>query len=141
MRTIASLLLALAGLLMILIPRVIFPTCGFSPAVDPAHGGRMACNVTGFMAQGAGVATLLASGFLFFSAGRTVRGAASLVVAGGAALFVFFLFTAWPGVCKSATMPCRVGTRPAALLIAGGQLVAVAVGYVGIRHKGERGVR
>ena len=141
MRIASGLLLALTGLLLILIPRLLLPTCGFSPMVDPVHGPRMVCNVTGFMTQWAGVATVVAGVFLCFSAGRPVRAVAALVVAAVAALFVLVTVTVWPGVCRSATMPCRVGTRPAALLVAGGQLAAVAVGFAGIRRRGDAGGR
>ena len=115
------LLLVITGGLMVAVPRQFFPVCGYSDPMN--HGmGMMRCQSTGTMTVSLGFMTLLASLLLMFvTTSSTKKMILSAVALFGGSLFVLYL--AWPGVCRTATMPCRVGTLPAALLVGGLQFV------------------
>lgn len=127
MRIIPGLMLAVTGALLVLIPRHLFPTCGFAGLTETEKAARMICNTTGGITTWLGVLTVACALTLLFRKGGAL-GKGAFLLAGAAGVALFFIYTVWPGVCKAPTMPCRVGTLPAALLTAGVQVLAAAAG-------------
>jgi hypothetical protein len=132
MKIAVSLLLAVTGGLLAAIPRLLFPTCGFASLPGHMGGGMMRCDSTGTATLVLGLLTLAAAILSLLPEVRIRR--AALCTAFGAALAIFPFFGVWPGVCRTITMPCRVGTLPVALLVAGLQLV-VAGGALALEYR------
>ncbi len=132
----APLCLAITGGLLVAIPRWLFPTCGYSPLVDRMLRGMMHCDTTGTVTIFLGMGTLVFVPPLFLlSRGRARQLVLLAVMITAIALFPLFLV--WPGVCKATTMPCRVGTLPAVLLVAGIQLLVAGIAMVAESRSGR----
>lgn len=132
---VAALLLAASGILLMATPRFLFPVCGYSPLVVPAMGGMMRCSTTATLTISSAGATLLLAAAIWSCRNplllRRLLYATAIV---SATPFLFFLV--WPGVCRAATMPCRSGSMPAALLISGARVViALAPLWIGARQR------
>ncbi len=126
------LILLVTGALLVVIPILLFPVCFY--AGGSHHARMMPCFATGTITQGIGTVTVLcALVALLASAPAVKRGALLVAALAAAALFVIFLVA--PGVCGMMTMPCRVGTLPAALVTGGVQLVAAVAGLAGRRQR------
>jgi hypothetical protein len=132
----APLLLAVTGGFLVAIPRWLFPTCGFAHQADLMWAGMMDCDTIGTVTMCLGAVTLACALALFSYSSGPVRNGA-LLVAVGAACILFPLYLVWPGVCMAATMPCRMGTLPAVLLIGGVQVLVAVIALV----KGSRSRR
>jgi hypothetical protein len=131
------LLLAVTGGFLIAIPRWLFPTCGYSFPLGRMSGGMMMhCDTTGTVTISLGMVTLISAVALLCSFHRLTSQGALLAVS-IAAFVLFPLYLVWPGVCKAATMPCRIGTLPAVLLIAGIQLLAAVIALVAESRSGR----
>ncbi len=87
----------------------------------------MHCDTTGAITIFLGMVTLVLA-LALFVVGRTSARQGMLLAAVVAALAQFPLYLFWPGVCKAATMPCRIGTLPAVLLVSGIQLLVAVAG-------------
>ena len=89
----------------------------------------MRCDTTGSITLFLGAVTLVSVLGLFrFSPGPARNGA--FLAAAGAACLLFPLYLVWPGVCMAATMPCRMGTLPAVLLVGGVQILVAVIALV-----------
>lgn len=126
--------LAALGALLILTPWYIFPVCGvgrYAPGpgmplgVHPCHGTLSAETVLG------AVAIIMGLIPLFWPHKRTVLAASisSAVIAALAALFPLAI----TGMCKVATMPCRLGTEPALYTVATLMMLTAALGLLAYR--------
>lgn len=129
-----SLSVCVLGLLLLTVPLHIFPVCEVREGMDP-----MRCYWSGWLLAGSG-ATFFLLGILV-SVFRTpkARMAVGTVMIAVAALTA--LTPTWlVGMCKSAMMPCRTGTLPAAMIIAGimvleGIFLIVYLKYTGSRER------
>jgi hypothetical protein len=110
--------LVILGLLIIATPRAIFPVCGMGPGASAeSRAGVHACHKTMKAETVLGAAAILA-GFIpiLWPGGKQILAAsvAALVIAVLAALFPLYI----TGMCRMATMPCRMGTLPALVTLA-----------------------
>ena len=133
MRWISSFLLLVTGVLLIVIPRFLFPTCGFAGIMESERAARMICKMTGRITQWGGIITVTCAALQLFPLSKRVR-ISVLALAGLVAVALFPLYMLWPGVCLAAVMPCRFGTYPAALLTGAIQILAVGIGFWGTKR-------
>lgn len=131
-------LVVATGATLTAIPAGVLPVCRYagSPDVDPARAAQMPCFHGGLLVALVGALTVVALVLpRLLRKPHWRRGAfvAAAVLAVAALVFV----SAWPGVCRMATMPCVIGTRPGVWLVAGLQL-AVALGGVAALRGGRR---
>jgi hypothetical protein len=109
------------GVIVILIPWLLFPVCGHGRFAPPPgtlarpHG----CDLTLAAETMLGIAAVIA-GLLPLLSSRGLRTSAIATAIIG--VFVILFPTVITGVCRSATMPCVMGTRPA-LVLAGALMV------------------
>ena len=119
--------LIILGLLLILTPRYIFPVCGQgwhkSPA--PMSWAKHGCDRTLTAESLLGIFTLAAALIPFFSASKKTLKTVSLLTIVIGALVILFP-AGITGLCKVLTMPCRVGTFPALVIL--GMLFGVTGG-------------
>ena len=106
------------GLLLILVPWVIFPVCGvgrYAPppgqpiGVHACHGTLKAETALGILTIVLGVVPLL-----WFRRGVVILVSAAAVVD---AVLVILFPTVITGICKVPTMACRMGTLPALVIL------------------------
>lgn len=129
-----SLSVCIVGLLLVAVPLYIFPVCEVREEMD-----AMRCYWSGWLLAGSGAVFFLIG--ILVSVFRTPRtrmalGTAMIAVAALTALTPTWLV----GMCKSAMMPCRTGTLPAAMIIAGimaleGIFLIVYLKYTGSREQ------
>ncbi len=113
-----AVLLLVLGVLIALTPRYIFPVCEYKGMRIMTQGGGyvpMRCFYTGQAELGLGLLIVLLSAFLLLSTQRETQIYLSLSLAAAFSLSLL-LPTVLIGICRSPTMPCRVGTWPALLL-------------------------
>lgn len=115
------------GLLLILVPWLIFPVCGVG-RYAPAEGkiaGHHGCHKTLKAETALGIVVIgLGAVPLIYPRKKTMAAAAGLAVV---AAFLAALFpTVITGMCKVPTMPCNLGTTPA--LVTVGAMLGLAGG-------------
>lgn len=113
-----SILFILSGLLVVLIPTVLFPVCS-------AEKMKMACFFTKKAEIGLGVVIAAIGALYFFFKNEGVRLGLSLTQILLSALILLYP-TKLIGICKSTDMACRVKTLPALIV------VTVLIGVVSI---------
>jgi hypothetical protein len=133
--SISGTLLLLTGILMLLIPRLLFPTCQFAGMMEMERAARMICNTTGRITQLLGLITIAGGGAAIFKASLNVR-RWGLIAAIISSLLLFPIYLLWPGVCHSTTMPCRVGTLPAIMVLG---IVQTSIALIGMAATGIKG--
>jgi len=120
----------LLGIIVILIPWVLFPVCGIEkgaflvgnlPGYHGCHGTLKAVTALGGVAVLAGIVPLLLP--------RRQAVFASSVVSLLIAALVILFPSVITGICSMPTMPCRLGTLPA--LVTAGIIMGIA-GITGI---------
>lgn len=109
-------LFILAGMLLAAVPHVLLPVC--SGLVNTASGGTvpMKCFWTARAELGVGV-LMVFGGVLYCLCRDTGVRLGIAAVTAGAALLAVALPTVLIGVCTTETMPCRMGTLPALVLV------------------------
>lgn len=117
-RSIYSLLTVVLGLLVVLVPTVLFPVCDSSEM-------RMACYYSGQTAIGQGCLIVLLGVISFFFSNKGVRAGISI-----AQLLNSILVLIYPakliGLCKMETMDCRMKTFPA-IIVVGTLLIVISL--------------
>lgn len=108
--------LILAGILLALVPHILLPVC--EGVVATASGGNvpMKCFWTAKAELGTGALTAFAGLLYCLSRNPGVRFGIAVMTAATGMLGMAFP-TLLIGVCPSETMPCRMGTLPALVLI------------------------
>ncbi len=104
-----SILFILSGLLVVLIPTVLFPVCS-------AEKMKMACYFTKKAEIGLGIVIAAIGALYFFFKNEGVRLGLSLSQILLAALVVLYP-TKLIGICKNTEMACRVKTLPALIVV------------------------
>ena len=122
-----AIILIVTGALLLAIPVWLFPVCFH--AGGGQHARMMPCFATGTITQWLGAATLFCALLVLFASSPKVKmKTGALLIAALAGASLFFIYLVVPGVCRAITMPCRVGTLPAALVTGGVQALAAAAG-------------
>ena len=117
-RIIVSIIYIVLGILLALVPTVLFPTCD-------ATEMKMACYYTKQAEVGLGVLVAVLGVVALLSKNASVRSGLSLAILGIAVLVVVYpLYLT--GLCKMSDMMCRLRTLPALILI------SVVIGVVAI---------
>lgn len=117
-RIIVSIIYIVLGILLALVPTVLFPTCD-------ATEMKMACYYTKQAEVGLGVLVAVLGIVALLSKNADVRSGLSLAILGIAVLVVVYpLYLT--GLCKMSDMMCRLRTLPALILI------SVVIGVVAI---------
>lgn len=117
-RVIVSIIYIVLGILLALVPTVLFPTCD-------ATEMKMACYYTKQAEVGLGVLVAVLGIVALLSRNASVRSGLSLAILGIAVLVVAYpLYLT--GLCKMSDMMCRLRTLPALILI------SVVIGVVAI---------
>lgn len=117
-RVIVSIIYIVLGILVALVPTVLFPTCD-------ATEMKMACYYTKQAEVGLGVLVAVLGIVALLSKNADVRRGLSIAVLGIAGLVVAYpLYLT--GLCKMSDMMCRLRTLPALILI------SVVIGVVAI---------
>jgi hypothetical protein len=125
-----GILLALLGILVVLIPWVIFPVCEMEGLYVLAVSGMtfpMACGWTARAETGIGILILIAGGLLIARQSTETRQTVGIFTIALGALVVLFP-TVLIGMCKVASHPCRMMTLPALEIT--GVLVVIIGGYL-----------
>lgn len=104
-----SILFILSGLLVVLIPTVLFPVCS-------AEKMKMACYFTKKAEIGLGIVIAAIGALYFFFKNEGVRLGLSLTQILLSALVLLYP-TKLIGICKSTEMACRVKTLPALIVV------------------------
>lgn len=104
-----SILFILSGLLVVLIPTVLFPVCS-------AEKMKMACYFTKKAEIGLGIVIAAIGALYFFFKNEGVRLGLSLTQILLSALVLLYP-TKLIGICKSTDMACRVKTLPALIVV------------------------
>lgn len=117
-RIISSIAYVVLGILLILIPTVLFPVCDSSMM-------KMACYYTGKAVVGIGIIVLILGVVSVLFKDKKVRLGISIAIITDTVLIYLYTFKLI-GLCKNETMDCRVGTEPA-LLVATTILLLVAL--------------
>ena len=104
-----SILFILSGLLVVLIPTVLFPVCS-------AEKMKMACYFTKKAEIGLGIVIAAIGALYFFFKNEGVRLGLSLSQILLTALVVLYP-TKLIGICKNTEMACRVKTLPALIVV------------------------
>ncbi len=123
-------LLVILGILVILVPWIIFPVCEMEGSyVITAAGAKlpMTCGWTARAETGVGALIVLAGGLLIARSTRETRQAVGIFSIAMGALVVLFP-TVLIGMCKVATHPCRLTTLPALEIL--GVIVIIIGGYL-----------
>ncbi len=123
-------LLVILGILIILVPWIIFPVCEMEGIyVVTAAGAKlpMTCGWTARAETGVGALIILAGGLLIARSTRETRQAVGIFSIAMGALVVLFP-TVIIGMCKVATHPCRLTTLPALEIL--GVIVIIIGGYL-----------
>ncbi|MBR4493617.1 MAG: DUF4418 family protein [Clostridiales bacterium] len=115
---ITGIAIAVLGLLVALIPSVIFKVC-------PAMEMVMKCHWTGRVEVALGIASLILGALVAVSREKAFSAAASVASAINGVL-VILVPTVVIGVCGSPDMNCNAATRPA-LIIAGAFIIAAGI--------------
>jgi hypothetical protein len=123
-------LLVLLGIIIILIPWIIFPVCEMEGSyVVTAAGAKlpMTCGWTARAETGIGALIVIAGGLLIARSTRETRQAVGIFTIAMGALVILFP-TVLIGMCKVATHPCRMTTLPALEFL--GVIVIIVGGYL-----------
>ncbi|MEY8352695.1 DUF4418 family protein [Lachnospiraceae bacterium 54-53] len=115
-RFISGIAVAVSGLLIVLVPVCIFPTC--SGVIETAAGGTvpMKCFWSGRAEMGVGFLILCSGILLLFFQSPLVRLGISIMTA-LAGLLGILIPSLLIGGCEMSTMACRMGTFPAVTLL------------------------
>lgn len=108
-RSVLAIAFIIIGILIALIPAVIFPVCNSSEM-------RMACYYTAKAEIGVGVVVALFGVFYALFGDEKVRTGISLAVVGISPLVLLFPLKL-TGICKMSDMACRIKTLPALIVI------------------------
>jgi hypothetical protein len=125
------------GVLIAVTPFYIFPVCEFYGKMIKTEGGgyvSMVCTYTARTELILGILISFLSLFLFFSSEKESQRYLSLSLL---ILFSFSLLgpTYLIGMCKGPTMPCRLGTLPALLLLSGaGILLSILTFFFSLKR-------
>jgi hypothetical protein len=131
------------GILLFLTPSHLFPICGFplEPGAEVGLLTTMACYKTLRVAQAlAGITMALGLTLLLWAQPRV--GLFGSMAAAGLGILVILTPLAIAPVCKMPTMPCRLGTLPALVILG---ILLLAVGGAGTlllwkRHESAAGL-
>jgi hypothetical protein len=128
-------LLVILGILVILVPWIIFPVCEMEGSyVVTAAGAKlpMTCGWTARAESGVGALIVVAGGLLIARSSAETRQAVGIFSIAMGALVVLFP-TVLIGMCKVATHPCRMTTLPALEVL--GVIVIIIGGYLFWKHE------
>jgi hypothetical protein len=123
-------LLVLLGVIIILIPWIIFPVCEMEGSYVVTSTGMklpMTCGWTARAETGIGALIVIAGGLLIARSTRETRQAVGIFTIAMGALVILFP-TVLIGMCKVATHPCRMTTLPALEIL--GVIVIIVGGYL-----------
>ncbi|MDD1683155.1 MAG: DUF4418 family protein [Methanoregula sp.] len=123
-------LLALLGIIVILVPWVIFPVCEMEGLYVQAVSGMqfpMPCGWTARAETGIGALIVVAGGLLMARNTPDTRQAVGVFSLALGALVILFP-TVLTGMCKLASHPCRMTTLPALEIL--GVIVIIIGGYL-----------
>jgi hypothetical protein len=123
-------LLVLLGIIVILVPWIIFPVCEMGGLYVQAVSGMqypMPCGWTARAETGVGTLIVVAGGLLIARNTPETRQAVGVFVIALGALVILFP-TVLIGMCKLASHPCRTTTLPALELL--GVIVIILGGYL-----------
>jgi hypothetical protein len=115
-RILVGALIMAAGLLIILTPVFIFPTCSVTIRTEAGGGVPMKCFWTGRAETGAGLLVFAGGLLLLLCAPVSARIGISLMLA-LTGIFSIAIPTVLIGGCEMPTMPCRIATIPALILL------------------------
>ena len=127
------------GALVITLPHCILPVCEYFGMYMETKMGMlvpMKCHYTAYAEVGVGATIIVASVVLMVSNMVQTKKALSIV---GAVLGinVMLLPTYLTGMCGMASMPCRIGTQPALLILGVLIIIVNAIGFFKYRAKKE----
>ena len=128
-------LLVILGILVILVPWIIFPVCEMEGSyVVTAAGAKlpMTCGWTARAESGVGALIVVAGGLLIARSSAETRQAVGIFSIAMGTLVVLFP-TVLIGMCKVATHPCRMTTLPALEVL--GVIVIIIGGYLFWKHE------
>jgi hypothetical protein len=123
-------LLVILGILIILVPWIIFPVCEVEGSYMISSTGMkvpMTCGWTARADSGVGALIVVAGGLLVARSSKETRQAVGIFSIAMGALVVLFP-TILIGMCKVATHPCRMTTLPALEIL--GVIVIIIGGYL-----------
>jgi hypothetical protein len=128
-------LLVILGILVILVPWIIFPVCEMEGSYVVTSAGvklPMTCGWTARAESGVGALIVVAGGLLIARGSAETRQAVGIFSIAMGALVVLFP-TVLIGMCKVATHPCRLTTLPALEVL--GVIVIIIGGYLFWKHE------
>lgn len=123
-----GMILSVLGIFLALVPWYILPVCDTMVELSNGKTAPMACHYMGVVVTMGGILTAFIGIFLAMAhsaAAAVVLGIQSVV----GALATVIVSVGVIGTCKSAKMPCRMGTRPAVLLLC---VLIMIVGTAGV---------
>lgn len=127
-----SMPIALFGLLLALVPGHVLPVCAVAALAPP-----MRCHWSGSVLAGFGTTFFAAGALLFLSRQAGVRTGISIMILPVAALAAMAP-TYLIGMCRMATMPCRTGTYPAAMILLALVAASALFNILYLRHHDNR---
>lgn len=130
-RLLAGLPVVVTGMLLAAVPGHLLPVCAVRDGAPP-----MKCHWSGNMLAGFGWTFVALGILLFLCRSREMRqgiSLASLALAATAALVPTHLI----GMCASPTMPCRMGTYPAVMILLAMLALENVLNILFLRHRQE----
>ncbi len=128
-------LLVILGILIILVPWIIFPVCEMEGNyVVTAAGAKlpMTCGWTARAESGVGALIVVGGGLLIARSSAETRQAVGVFSIVAGALVILFP-TVLIGMCRVVTHPCRMTTLPALEIL--GVIVIIIGGYLLWKHE------
>lgn len=116
------------GLLIAIVPQFLLPVCSASIETKAGRFIPMRCFWTARVELAVGALIVLVSILLFLSRNRSTTLYLHIVLT-GLGVVALLLPTNLIGVCMSPTMPCRIGTLPALIVLSG---LVIAIGLAGL---------
>lgn len=129
-RVLSSAVYIVLGILLVLTPTVLLPTCN-------SESMKMACYYTGRAEIGLGILIIILGGILFVFSKEEIREGISIAQIGIGVLILLYP-TKIIGLCGMSDMDCRVQTFPALIVISVILIVVSVVNILYITRKKQK---